>query len=41
VAGILRVGKEDGEMNFADLLTKVITAQKRWDFAIVCFGELV
>jgi hypothetical protein len=28
-AGILRVEKEDGEMNLADLLTKVITGQKR------------
>jgi hypothetical protein len=27
-AGILRVGKEDGETNLADLLTKVITGQK-------------
>jgi hypothetical protein len=31
-AGILRVGKEDGETNLADLLTKVIVGQKRWDF---------
>jgi hypothetical protein len=31
VAGILRVGKEDGETNLVDLLTKVITGQKRWD----------
>jgi hypothetical protein len=30
--GILRVGKEDGETNLADLLTKVIFGQKRWDF---------
>jgi hypothetical protein len=30
--GILRVGKEDGETNLADLLTKVIVGQKRWDF---------
>ena len=30
-AGILRVGKEDGETNLADLLTKVLTGQKRWD----------
>ena len=30
-AGILRVGKEDGSMNLADLLTKVLTVQKRWD----------
>jgi hypothetical protein len=27
-AGILRVGKEDGQMNLADLLTKVVTGQK-------------
>jgi hypothetical protein len=32
VVGILRVGKEDGETNLRDLLTKVITGQKRWDF---------
>jgi hypothetical protein len=38
-AGILRVGKEDGEMNLADLLTKVIVGQKRWDFVGVCFLE--
>jgi hypothetical protein len=30
-AGILRVGKEDGETNIADLMTKVIRGQKRWD----------
>ena len=30
-AGILRVGKEDGETNIADLLTKVLNGQKRWD----------
>jgi hypothetical protein len=30
--GILRDGKEDGETNLADLLTKVIVGQKRWDF---------
>src|SRR5210317_969152 len=30
-AHILRVGKEDGETNLADLLTKIITGQKRWD----------
>ena len=30
-AGILRVGKEDGEMNLADLLTKVLTSEKRWN----------
>ena len=27
-AGILRMGKEDGEMNLADLLTKVLTGEK-------------
>jgi hypothetical protein len=32
-ASILRVGKEDGETNLmADLLAKVMTDQKRWDF---------
>jgi hypothetical protein len=36
-AGILRVGKEDGETNLADLLTKVITGQKRWDFCYCLF----
>jgi hypothetical protein len=30
-AGILRVGKEDGETNISDLLTKSIRGQKRWD----------
>jgi hypothetical protein len=30
-AGILRVGKEDGETNLADLLTKVSTGEKRWN----------
>ena len=30
-AGILCVGKEDGETNIADLLTKVLSGQKRWD----------
>ena len=29
--GTLRVGKEDGETNLADPLTKVLTGQKRWD----------
>jgi hypothetical protein len=32
VAGILRVGKEDGKTNLADLLMKVVMHQKRWDF---------
>jgi hypothetical protein len=27
-AGIIRVGKEDGEMNVADLLTKVLSGEK-------------
>ena len=30
-AGILRVGKEDGQTNLADLLTKVNTGQRHWD----------
>jgi hypothetical protein len=30
-AGILRVGKEDGETNLADLLTKVLSGEKRWE----------
>ena len=30
-AGILRVGKEDGQTNIADLLTKIITGQRRWN----------
>ena len=30
-AGILRVGKEDGETNLADLLTNVLTKQQGWD----------
>ena len=30
-AGILRVGKEDGQTNLADMLTKVLTGQRRWD----------
>ena len=29
-AGILRVGKEDGEANLADLLTKVLSSEKHW-----------
>jgi hypothetical protein len=36
-AGILRVGKEDGETNLADLLTKVVTGQKRRDFCYCLF----
>ena len=30
-AGIIRVGKEDGTTNLADLLTKVLMGKKRWD----------
>ena len=30
-AGILRVGKEDGQTNLADLLTKVLTSERRWE----------
>jgi hypothetical protein len=30
-AGILRVCKEDGETNIADLLTKVLSGEKRWN----------
>ena len=29
-AGILRVGKEDGTTNLADLLTKILTGKNRW-----------
>ena len=29
---ILRLGKEDGTTNLADLLTKVLTKKKRWDW---------
>ena len=36
-AGILRVGKEDGQTNLADLLTKVLTGQKRWDLCWCIF----
>jgi hypothetical protein len=37
VAGILRVGKEDGETNLVDLFMKVIMGQKRWDFCDCLF----
>jgi hypothetical protein len=30
-AGILRVVKEDGETNLADLLTKVLNSEKHWN----------
>ena len=33
-ADIMRVGKEDGQTNLADLLTKVLSGQRRWD---LCF----
>ena len=37
VAGILRVGKEDGETNLPYLLMKVIMGQKRQDFCYSLF----
>jgi hypothetical protein len=37
VAGIIKVGKEDGIMNLVDLLTKVVMGQKRWDFCYCLF----
>jgi hypothetical protein len=36
-AGILRVGKEDGETTLADLLMKVVIGQKRWDICYCLF----
>jgi len=30
-ADIIHVGKEDGATNLADLLTKVVTVEKRWN----------
>jgi hypothetical protein len=36
-AKILRVGKEDGETNTSDLLTKVVRGQKRWDLCWCIF----
>ncbi len=36
-AGVLIVGKEDGETNLVDLLTKVVMGQKRWDFCCLLF----
>ena len=36
-ADILLVGKEDGETNLADLLTKVMAGQKRWYFCYHIF----
>jgi hypothetical protein len=40
-AGILRVGKEDGKTNLADILTKMIVGQKRWDFVFIYFVAVV
>ena len=34
-AGILHVGKEDGQTNLADLLTKVLTAKRHWEMGCV------
>ena len=36
-AGILRVGKEDGEMNLVDLLTKVVKGKRRLDLCYYIF----
>ena len=36
-AGILRVGKEDGETSLVDILMKVTVGQKRWDFCYHLF----
>jgi hypothetical protein len=36
-AGILRVGKEDGETNLADLLTKVVKGKRRSDLCYYIF----
>jgi len=36
-AKIMRVGKEDGEWNLADLLTKVVTGKKRYQFCEILF----
>ena len=36
-AGILRVGKEDGETNLADLLTKVVKGKRRLDLCYYIF----
>ena len=30
-AGIICVGKEDGQTNLADLLTKVLTSERHWE----------
>ena len=30
-AGIMRVGKEDGETNLADMLTKNLSGKRLWD----------
>ena len=34
---ILRIGKEYGENNLADLLTEVMTGQKQWDLCYPIF----
>ena len=36
-ADILRVGKEDGETNLADLFTKILTGKRRWDLCYHIF----
>jgi hypothetical protein len=36
-AGIIHVGKEDGETNLADLLTKVLTGERRWNLCWYLF----
>ena len=38
-AGILRVGKEDGKTNLADLLTKVLNGKKRWNICWTSCGD--
>jgi hypothetical protein len=37
-AKIIRVGKEDSETNNADMLTKSVTAERRWD---LCWNIMV
>ena len=34
---IIQIGKEDGENNLADLLTKVMTGNKLWDLCYHIF----
>jgi hypothetical protein len=38
-AGILRVGKEDGETNLADLLMKVLTGEKVMGYLLAHYVE--